>query len=119
MVRALTALKTAGRIDEALQFADAEVGNWPDSPDFWFALGDLYLECASQQPERALSDFRPSSNPPGSCLEIGERPQLDGAVIGRGSHMAAHNLAVFYETLGQKDLAARYHTLTAKLRPGG
>jgi hypothetical protein len=32
-------------------------------------------------------------------------------VAGRGSHMAAHNLAVFYETVGQNALAARYRRL--------
>jgi glycosyltransferase involved in cell wall biosynthesis len=117
VVRAMTALKTAGRTGDALHLADAEVGNWPDSPDFWFALGDLYLECASQQPDRALSDFLPIVEAAWKrCLEIGERPQLDGAVIGRGSHMAAHNLAVFYETVGQIELAASYHALAAELR---
>lgn len=117
VVRALTALKTAGRTADALQLADAEVANWPESPDFWFALGDLYLECASQEPEGALSDFLPIVESAWQrCLEIGERPQLDGAVAGRGSHMAAHNLAIFYETLGQTEPAARYHALAAELR---
>jgi tetratricopeptide (TPR) repeat protein len=117
IVRALTALKTAGRIPEALELANAEVNNWPDSPDFWFALGDLCLECASQQPERALNEFLPIVESAWKrCLEIGERPQLDGTVAGRGSHMAAHNLAVFYETLGQAEPAARYHALAAELR---
>lgn len=117
VVRALTALKTAGRTDEALQLAETEVANWPQSPDFWFALGDLYLECASLEPSRALTDFLPIVESAWKrCLEIGEQPQLDGTVAGRGSHMAAHNLAVFYETLGQAAPAARYHALAAELR---
>ncbi len=120
VVRALTALKTAGRADDALQLADAEADNWPASPDFWFALGDLYLECASLNPDRALSDFLPIVELAWKrCLEIGEQPQLDGTVAGRGSHMAAHNLAVFYKTLGQTEPAARYHALAAELRGGG
>lgn len=28
------------------------------------------------------------------CLEIGERPEFDGSVHGRGSFLAEHNLAV-------------------------
>ena len=28
------------------------------------------------------------------CLDIGERPDLEGAVHGRGSHLAQHNLNV-------------------------
>jgi glycosyltransferase involved in cell wall biosynthesis len=117
VVRALTALKTAGRLDEALDLAGAEIDRWPKSPDFYFALGDLYLECATQAPERAATDFLPIVESAWKqCLEIGERPDLDAAVPGRGSHMAAHNLAIFYETLGRKDEAARYHTLARKRR---
>ena len=111
------ALKDAGRLEDAQALAGAEVANWSGSPDFFFALGDLYLECASQMPEQALTDFLPLAESAWKrCLEIGERPELDGAVPGRGSHMAAHNLAVFYETLGQSEPAARYRGLTAELR---
>jgi hypothetical protein len=111
-VRGIIALKTAGRLDDALALADAEVATWSDSPDFYFAVGDLYLECASAAPERAMSDFLPIVESAWKrCLEIGERPDLDGAVAGRGGRMAAHNLAVLYETLGKAELAARYRTL--------
>jgi tetratricopeptide (TPR) repeat protein len=112
VVRAITALKSAGRLDDALTVANAEVGAWSDSPDFYFAIGDLYLECATHEPDRAGTDFLPIVEAAWKrCLEIGERPDLDGAVAGRGSHMAAHNLAVFYETVGQNALAARYRRL--------
>lgn len=114
VVRGMTALKTAGRLNEALALADAEVAAWSDSPDFYFAVGDLYLECAAQAPDRAVADFLPIVESAWKrCLEIGERPDLDGAVAGRGGRMAAHNLAVFYDTLGRGDLAARYRAMAA------
>ena len=114
VVRGVTALKSAGRLDEALALADAEVAAWTDSPDFYFAVGDLYLECASRWPDRAFADFLPIVEQAWKrCLEIGDRPDLDGAVAGRGGHLAAHNLAVLYETLGRGDLAARYKALAA------
>ena len=117
VVRAITSLKTAGQIQDALILANAEVANWPESPDFWFALGDLYLEAASLEPDRAMAEFLPVVEGAWKrCLEIGERPELDGTVAGRGSHMAAHNLAVFYQTLRQPEAAARYHALAAELR---
>jgi hypothetical protein len=120
VVRALIALKDAGRLDEAQGLAGHEIANWPESPDFYFVLGDLYLECASQEPDRALTDYLPVVESAWKrCLEIGERPELEGAVGGRGSHMAAHNLAVFYETLGQTDLAAEHHALAARLKAAG
>ena len=114
VVRAITALRTANRLDDALALANAEVARWAQSPDFYFAVGDLYLECATQAPDRALADFLPVVESAWKrCLEIGERPDLDGAVAGRGGRMAAHNLAVFYETLGKDELAARYRALAA------
>ncbi|MGH6965378.1 MAG: glycosyltransferase, partial [Phenylobacterium sp.] len=116
VVRAMIALKAAGELHEALVLADGEVANWPESPDFYFTVGDLYLEAAAQDPGRA-GDFLPIAEQAWKrCLEIGERPDLDGAVAGRGGHMAAHNLAVIYEALGQADLAAHFRALTETLR---
>jgi hypothetical protein len=54
------------------------------------------------------------------CLEIGERPDLPGSVPGRGSWLAAHNLAVVHEVLGDtaqaQDLRARYPAPAAASR---
>jgi hypothetical protein len=36
---------------------------------------------------------------------IGERPDLSGAVVGRGSYLAAHNLALALELVGRGDEA--------------
>ena len=117
VVRSITALKTAGRLDDAIALANAELETWPASPDFFFAVGDLYLEVASANPEQALSDHLPIVEFAWKkCLEIGERDDLDGAVAGRGGHMPAHNLAALYGTLGLKDLAAEYEALAARLR---
>jgi len=117
VVRALMALKASGRVGEALALADAHVGDWLDSPDFYFTIGDLYLEAASLEPDRALNHFLPVVELAWKrCLEIGERPDLEGAVAGRGGYMAAHNLAVFYETLGRDAQAAEYRALADRLR---
>jgi glycosyltransferase involved in cell wall biosynthesis len=117
VVRGMIALKANDQVAEALALADAEVAHWQASPDFYFTVGDLYLEAASQEPDRALTEFLPVVELAWKrCLEIGERPDLDGAVAGRGGHMAAHNLAVFYETLGRADQAEQYRTLADRLR---
>ena len=113
----MIAFKANGQLQDALVLADAEVKNWLNSPDFYFTVGDLYLEGASQNPDRALADFLPVVELAWKrCLEIGERPDLDGAVAGRGGYMAAHNLAVFYETLGLTDQATEYRDLAERLR---
>jgi tetratricopeptide (TPR) repeat protein len=119
VVRALIALKANGQLADALALAEAEVARWLESPDFYFVVGDLYLEAASQDPDRALAQFLPVAESAWKrCLEIGDRPDLDGAVAGRGGFMAAHNLAVFYETLGRAEPAARYRELADRLRGG-
>jgi tetratricopeptide (TPR) repeat protein len=119
VVRGISALKDAGHLDEALALANTEVNAWSDSPDFYFAVGDLYLECANHFPDRALTDFLPIVESAWKrCLEIGERPDLHGSVAGRGGRMAAHNLAVFYETLGQGETAARYRALATPAPAG-
>ncbi len=117
IVRTLIALKANDQLGEALALADTEVVHWSESPDFYFVIGDLYLEAASQNPERALDHFLPVAESAWKrCLEIGERPDLDGAVAGRGGHMAAHNLAIFYQTLGRSNEAAEYAALATRLR---
>jgi len=117
VVRSLIALKANGQLADAIALADAESAHWQTSPDFYFTVGHLYLEAASQEPERAIDHFLPIVESAWErCLAIGERPDLDGAVAGRGGFMAAQNLAVFYETLGQTQKAKDFAALAEKLR---
>jgi len=117
VVRALTAFKTAERFDDALTLVNDEFPHWQASPDFFFAMGDLYLAWAGRDPDLALKEHLPLAEFAWKkCLEIGERPDLDGAVAGRGGHMPAHNLAVMYGTLGLNDLARDYQALAARLK---
>ncbi|WP_294256074.1 glycosyltransferase family 2 protein [uncultured Sphingomonas sp.] len=112
----IRALKEAGRLHDALALVDAEQTAWPKSPDFYFAVADLYLEWASHAPELAIDELLPVVE--GAwlrCLEIGEQPLLDGSVIGCGSYLAAGNLAMFYERLGILDQAERYAALEREL----
>jgi tetratricopeptide (TPR) repeat protein len=113
----IRALKQAGHLQEALALVDAEQAAWPQSPDFYFAVADLYLEWASREPALALDELLPVVE--GAwlrCLAIGEQPMLDGSVVGCGSYLAAQNLAMFYERLGIEDEARRFATLERDLR---
>ena len=42
------------------------------------------------------------------ALELGEQPQLNDTVRGRGSFLAAHNLAVLYDGQGDADKASHW-----------
>ena len=95
-VRRLHALKCAGRHAEGIELASAQMALWSDSPDFFFALGDLMLDWAAREPRRAGELLPMIEGAWTRCLEIGERPELDGAVHGRGGELARHNLALLH-----------------------
>ena len=50
------------------------------------------------------------------AIEIGERPQLQDTVRGRGSFLPAHNLAVLHASLGAEAEAARWRAREAAMR---
>ena len=116
VVRTLFTLKKLGRHDAALALADAEAARWPDSPDFFFTLGDLLLDCAASAPARA-SELLPRIEASWlRAIEIGERPELADSVRGRGSFLAAHNLAVLHAGLGHDAQARRWREREAAMR---
>ena len=113
VVRSLHALKHCKRHAEALQRAEAQMPAWVQSPDFFFALGDLLLDWAADEPARANELVPLIESSWQRCLAIGERPDLEGAVAGRGSHLAAGNLALLCDLLGQAKNAAQYRAWAA------
>jgi hypothetical protein len=89
----LHALAKSGQLDEAIDFAEDQRGAWAQSPDFHFVLGDVLLDCAMADPANAVGHWLPHACASWErCLAIGERPELEGSVPGRGSHLARHNL---------------------------
>jgi glycosyltransferase involved in cell wall biosynthesis len=114
VVRSLFVLKKLGLHEEAVDLAEAEMAHWQDSPDFYFTLGDLLLDWASSEPARAAALLPMVEDCWQRCLALGERPERDGAVAGRGSYLAAHNLVVLYENLGMEEQAARLRPLAVR-----
>lgn len=113
VVRTIFSLKAARQFEEAIQFAEEEMKNWQHSPDFFFVLGDLLFEWANLNPASAVQELLPMVESSWlRCLEIGDQPTLSGAVLGRGSHLAAHNLAVLYTGLGNTEQAEYYMKLS-------
>jgi len=101
LVREMHALKQCKRHADAVLLAEAAMPHWQHSPDFFFALGDLLLDWATEEPARAGELLPMIESSWLRCLEIGERPDLEGSVAGRGSKLAARNLVVLYEGTGQ------------------
>lgn len=114
LLRWLFALKKTHQHALAIEVAESRMALWQDSPDYWFTIGDLLLDWACEEPERAEALMPMVESSWLRCLEIGERPDLEGAVQGRGSHLASTNLAVIYEGLGRTDEARKYRALAAQ-----
>ena len=111
VVRMLFCLKKIKAYQAAVDLAGAWEAKLYDVPDYHFVLGDIYLDVALMQPEQADA-FLPLIEAHWlRCLDIGERPDLDGCVTGRGSILAEHNLHIFYESLGLNDKAILFKKL--------
>lgn len=103
--RRLFSLKQLKRHEQGMDFAESQLQRCADSPDFFFALGDLLLDFAADHPERGDELLPVMEQAWRRCLEIGERPDQPGAVAGRGSWLAAHNLALVLDFGGRADEA--------------
>jgi glycosyltransferase involved in cell wall biosynthesis len=106
VLRHLFTLKALGRTIEAIHIAESEMTHWPHSADFHFVLGDVLLDHALRHPAAAPELLPMIEASWQQCLALGDTPALEGAVRGRGSYLAAHNLAAF-QALARRLRAAR------------
>jgi glycosyltransferase involved in cell wall biosynthesis len=99
-IRRLHCMGQSGRRHEALNWAATLIPTFAQSPDFFFTLGNLSLDAAMADPARAHSHWLPQAQAAWTrCLALGERPDLNGSVAGRGSWLAQHNLDVLNAAL--------------------
>lgn len=108
VVRYLYTLGQLGRTQEAVDVANAEMPHWGGSADFWFELGHVLLKHALAHPADAGELLPLVESSWVQCLELGDTLHLAGAIRGKGSHLAAQNLVMFYEVQGDERNAARY-----------
>jgi len=106
VARRLFGLKRLGRHAQALTLATVEQIACAESPDVFFALGDVLLDWAVNDPAQASALLAKAETAWLRCLAIGERPDIAGAVQGRGGRLAAHNLALVYEFSARPEMAA-------------
>ena len=106
VLRLIFSLKKLGRFAQAMVLVERELPHWLCSPDFYFTLGDLLLDWAASEPQRGPALLPMIESAWLQALSIGENPDLHDTVRGRGSYLAAHNLAVLHASLGH-DMQAR------------
>lgn len=101
VVRWLDTLKVLQRHDEGVDLARQAHVRCSDSPDFHFSIGCLMLDWTALAPHRADELLASAESSWRRCLDIGEQPSQSGTVSGRGSHLAAFNLALILEGTGR------------------
>lgn len=116
VIRHLFTLKALGRTAEAIQTAEQEMPHWPQSADFYFVVGDVLLDHAIAHPDAAEQLLPMIESSWMQCLALGDTVGLEGAVQGRGSYLAAHNLAAFHLSLGHAEQAAHFQAQAERLR---
>ncbi|HET7527936.1 MAG TPA: glycosyltransferase family 2 protein [Burkholderiaceae bacterium] len=116
LLRTLFALARLDRFADAVPLAQRHQADYAESPDYCFALGDLLLSWAAHEPARGHELVPLIEAAWLRAIEIGERPELVDTVRGRGSFLAAHNLAVLYGGLGRLDEAQRWRIREQAMR---
>lgn len=116
VLRLLFTLKKVGCFDAGLEMAAREQRRWVHSPDFHFTLGDLLLDAALATPARAAEWLPQIEAAWLKAVAIGERPDLPDSLRGRGSYLAAHNLAAFHTSLGHREEAQAWRAKADRWR---
>jgi len=116
VLRLIFSLKKLGRHAQAMLLVERELPHWAHSPDFFFTLGDLLLDWAASEPQRGPALLPSIEAAWLQALSIGENAALNDTVRGRGSYLAAHNLAVLHATLGDEAQAQAWRERERHLR---
>lgn len=101
VVRQIFCGKKTRRYEETQDLCMRQAAWWSHSPDFHFAWGDLLLDVAVAHPGEAAAILAQVAACWQTCLAIGEAPQLEGAVEGRGSVLARGNLELLQRLSAQ------------------
>lgn len=106
-------LMKVGKLDQGYELIQAEQHRLSRHSDFHFACGMFYMDYVlgnvaahvDKLPRIEASFLR--------CLELGEHNET-GGVVGTGSFLAAYNLGVYYEVVGDNAKAVHFYELSAK-----
>ncbi len=116
VVRSIFSFGKAGLFDLCEMLISS--GEWSDSPDFHFAAGGALLDYAIIDSSKALSLMPRIEAHWLRCLEIGDGTFSHTTVKGRGSFLAAKNLAALYGVMGRKNEEKKYKDLESAMRRG-
>ena len=116
VLRRIFTLKKLGNFEQAVILSQSELPYWQHSPDFYFTMGDVFLDWALQDAVRAPELLPMIEACWQRAIQIGENPDLPDSVTGRGSFLAAHNLSVFHEALGHAAQAQEWRDKASAMK---
>ncbi len=116
VIEAIDTARVAHRFTMALALMDEHMSVWRDSPDFAYVVGDLFFEMLLRDPAKAEQLAPLALSCWKRCLDMGDRPELAGALTGRGSFLAAQSLYTLHLVLGLEDEAKIWWDVANRLR---
>ncbi|AWX58575.1 glycosyltransferase family 2 protein [Brevibacillus brevis] len=115
VVEYLYNLMKIGKLDTGYTVIQAEQNQdqLSNFPDFHFALGMFYMDYVLSNTAAHIDKLPRIEASFHKCLELGDRKEF-GGIIGAGSFLAAYNLGVFYEVIGDHKKAVEYYHFSAE-----
>jgi glycosyltransferase involved in cell wall biosynthesis len=104
---ALNTFGNSSSFEAGLELIEAEGSRYSKSTDFWFCVGEFYMDLAQARPQIGVKVLELIESAFLRCIKAGESDEVK--VAGRGSFLAAQNLYAFYIATDQPEKAKRFH----------
>lgn len=98
--------------EKGLQIIDDNFDKLCSYSDFYFVCGVFFTEIVAYNPQKYMCYFENIELCYLNALQLGESSDSD-SVKGTGSYLAAFNLGVYYELLGNTDKYLHYYSLSS------
>lgn len=99
------------KFEKGLEIIDNVYDLMNNSCDFYFACGVFFTELVSYNPEKYMNYFNNIELCYLNALQLGEHAEFE-IVEGTGTYLAAFNLGLFYELIGDCVKALKYYELS-------
>lgn len=104
-------LTKVNQFEKGLKIIDNVFDLMNNSCDFYFACGVFFTELVAFDPEKYMNCFNNIEICYLSALQLGKANNLE-IVEGSGTYLAAFNLGLFYELIGNSSKALKYYELS-------
>lgn len=115
IVEYLQILNLSKKYKEAIEIMNVEEQHMQEYAYFFYMAGMIYMEYLLNIPSTTIQDIKIIEKYYKKALEIGDNNKYT-SVAGAGSYLPAYNLGVYYEVIGNKELAEKYFQLAKRMK---